>query len=138
MAEPLDNGLSAIEVDADDYATPLASDTPNGDIIPHQSRTYQSEAAFQAQKAAYHSAQDQRSQGVRGDSDNYAKLIQAIPALGTRSSSDFDDIVGGGEKTRLGKKDFQLLGYVVGEMYFEGEYARVVELCARVKGGLCC
>ncbi|KAK3710105.1 hypothetical protein LTR37_010536 [Vermiconidia calcicola] len=46
MAEQ-DNGLFAIEVDADDYAGTAASDTPV------MSRTYQSQEAFNSIKASY-------------------------------------------------------------------------------------
>ena len=114
------NDLFAIEVDTDDYAETAAEDTP---AVP---RTYQSEAAFQAVKAAY-SAKTHTDR-----SSNYDQLITAVPVL--HQGADFapngaDD---GGGKVQLSKKDFQLLGYVVGQWYFHKRYAEVVELCERV------
>ena len=119
MAEQ-DGGLLAIEVDADDYAEPAAADTPS------VSRTYQSEADFQAIKSTYTAKQD-CEQGV-----TYQNLMSVMPAL------DINDrfatqLSNGDAKICLGKKEFQLLGYAVGEMYFDKEYSRIIELCERVR-----
>ncbi|KAK3067804.1 hypothetical protein LTR53_015097 [Teratosphaeriaceae sp. CCFEE 6253] len=121
MAEPLD-GLFAIEVDADDYAETAAADTP---VV---SRTHQSEADFQAQRDAY-SAHD-------SNSSNYELLLRAVPSLQTacnnaslieRADSDPARL------TRLDKKTRQLLGYAVGELYYDGQYDNLMLLCKRVR-----
>ena len=44
--------------------------------------------------------------------------------------------INGYSKVKLSKKDLQLLGYAVGEMYYDKEYMRTIELCDRVKA--CC
>ena len=119
------NDLFAIEVDTDDYAETAAEDTP---AVP---RTYQSEAAFQDVKAAY-SAKNHTS-----SSSNYDILIAAVPVLrrDTELNTDGTDnaaVQDGSGKVKLSKKDFQLLGYVVGQWYFHHRYAEAVELCERV------
>ena len=120
MAEQ-DNCLFAIEVDADDYAETAAGDTPA------VSRTFQSEADFQAVKATYQAKVD--------GGNTYRDLISAVPVL---ELSDVDEANGtggtdlNGPKVKLGKKDFQLLGYAVGEMYYDKQYGRILELCERV------
>lgn len=110
-----DSGLFAIEVDADDYAETAAGDAP---AVP---RTYQSEADFQRIKTTYAAKID----GVPGRS-TYDDLLAAVPVLDRSSSWS-------GERARLGKKDAQLLGYAVGELYFDRRYADVVMLCERVR-----
>lgn len=110
-----DSGLFAIEVDADDYAETAAGDAPT---VP---RTYQSEADFQRIKTAYAAKID----GVPGHS-THDDLLAAVPTLDTSSRCS-------GERARLGKKDAQLLGYAVGELYFDRRYADVVALCERVR-----
>lgn len=137
MAESEDSGLLAIEVDADDYADAAASDTPQ---VP---RTYQSEADFQAIKSAYTAKVD----GVPGN-ETYQDLIAAVSVLGGSNGGDGVDgnVIdpvngsrqdrcdgGGSGKARLGKKDVQLLGYAVGQLYFERQYSGVVALCERVR-----
>lgn len=116
MAEdqPSDSGLFAIEVDADDYAETAAGDAP---AVP---RTYQSEADFQAIKSSYAAKID----GVSGRS-TYDDLLAAVPAL--------NGSTGHGDQVKLTKKDAQLLGYAVGELYFDRRYAEVITLCDRVK-----
>lgn len=120
MAEDLANGLFAIEVDADDYAETAAGDTPS---VP---RTFQSEADFQAQKASYTAKVD--------TGNNYAEFLKAVPAL-SRATNGFVSTGNGDDaKIKLGKKDVQLLGYAVGEMYYDRRYGEVVELCEKVQG----
>jgi len=116
MADDTADGLFAIEVGADDYAETAANDAPK------VSRTFQSEADFQAQKASY-TAQ------IDGDG-NYEKLLKAVPAL--RTSSDGDCAIE--PKVKLGKRDVALVGYTVGELYYDREYSRVIQLCKRLRG----
>ncbi|EMC97517.1 hypothetical protein BAUCODRAFT_147585 [Baudoinia panamericana UAMH 10762] len=119
MAETAD-GLLSIEIDADNYAETAAGDVQS---VP---RTYQSEADFQAQKASYHAKVDH--------GNNYQKLILAVPTLAASSMTNGDGVGHDtAQRTRLSKKDLQLLGYAVGEMYYDREYTGVLELCTRVK-----
>ncbi|RMY85914.1 hypothetical protein D0861_06197 [Hortaea werneckii] len=136
-----DNALFAIEVDVDDYAETAAADNPSSaspSAAPtnHQndsttatmnSRTFQSASAFQAQKAAYRAKIDQG--GLE------AELVKAVPALKPCPSRDPVAVAAGGEKVRLSKKESQLLGYAVGEMYFSRRFGEVVGLCERVLMG---
>ncbi|RMZ29343.1 hypothetical protein D0859_06593 [Hortaea werneckii] len=137
MAEPNDeNALFAIEVDVDDYADTAAVDNPsassttttNQDDATTVSRTFQSASAFQAQKAAYRAKIDD----PWGNGGLEAELIKAVPAL---SRTTTRDPVAGGEKVKLSKKETQLLGYVVGELYFSRQFEGVVDLCERVLVG---
>lgn len=116
-----EDGLLAIEVDADGYAKTAAGDTPS------VSRTYQSEANFHAIKTSYAAKQD-------GD-NTYQDLIAAVPALKSNDTPALNrsEQSNGHAKVRLGKKDLHLLGYAVGEMYFDKEYLRILELCNRVR-----
>lgn len=120
MAES-ENGLLAIEVDADDYAETAAGDAPS------VSRTYQSEADFQAIKATYQAKQD--------GGTTYQDLISAVPVLSLNNVNRLDGHVNGDYNPRfkLSKKDFQLLTYAVGEMYFDKKYETIVGLCGRVR-----
>lgn len=116
MADAADD-LFAIAVDADDDAETTAGDAPC------VSRTYQSEDDFQAQKAGYSAKID--------NGNNYQVLLGAVPHL-----TAVDDGSNGTKcktKARLSKKDVQLLGYAVGEMYYDKEYKKVVELCVKVR-----
>lgn len=116
-----DDGLLAIEVDADNYAETAAGDAPS------VSRTYQSEADFQAIKATYQAKQDGRT--------TYQDLTSAVPVLepNNRDDANGPEFSNGHSKVHLSKKDFQLLGYAVGEMYYDKEYQRILELCERVR-----
>lgn len=107
-----DGGLLAIDVDTDDYTETAAGDTPS------VSRTFQSEHNFQAQKASYSAKID--------IGNHYAALLVAIPALTDPQSHE-------SERVRLSKRDVQLLGYAVGEMYYDGKYGEILELCGRVE-----
>lgn len=118
MAE-IDDDLFAIEVDADDYARTAAADT--GSV----SRTHQSEAAFRAEKASYTAKID----GAPGN--NYQELLEAVPVLAQAGILDGADR--SENKVKLRKKDIQLLGYVVGELYYDHEFATIITLCARVR-----
>ena len=114
MAE-LDNSLFAIEVDTDDYAETAAGDTPS---VP---RTFQSEAEFAAVKASYTARHD--------NGDLHAELIQHVPELGNATV----ETTSNGGARKLDKRDQLLLGYVVGEMYYDRDYAGIAELCGRVR-----
>ncbi|KAI7258840.1 hypothetical protein KC343_g3589 [Hortaea werneckii] len=141
-----DNALFAIEVDVDDYADTAAVDNPsasstttNQDDAVTVSRTFQSASAFQAQKAAYRAKIDW------GNLE--AELVTAVPALCRNpgptmvagDKGEGRDGEGGehgkGEKVKLSKKETQLLGYVVGELYFSRQFEGVVDLCQRVLVG---
>ena len=110
MAES-ENPLFDIGVDADDYAEAAAEDAPAVD------RTYQSEADFLAVKAAYSARQD--------GGDLYSELMRAVPHLAQDTASD-------DPKPKLDKRVQMLLGYAIGELYYDGEFARVVKLCDAV------
>lgn len=118
MAEIEDDGLLGIEVDTDDYAETAAGDTPS---LP---RTFQSEADFQAQKASY---SPKIYQG-----NIYNELIKTVPILAADAKDEFlyDESK---PKLKLSKKEIQLLGYAVGEMYFDRKYREIIELCERVR-----
>lgn len=117
MAELDDYGdLFAIGVGVDNYAETAASDAPN------VSRTFQSEEAFQKIKASYTAKID--------TGNNYQTLLKAVPVLQTSSSGPQDD---GVTKTKLGIKDKNLLGYAVGEMYYDRKFQEVIDLCQRVE-----
>ncbi|KAK1825519.1 hypothetical protein LTR12_000320 [Friedmanniomyces endolithicus] len=122
MAEPA-NELFGIEVDADDYAETAAHDTPP------VSRTFQSEADFQAQKATYSAKID--------IGNNYERLLDAIPLLNpvNEPSPPTETHIQpqAASPIRLGKKDAQLLGYAVGELYYDKRYRDIIQLCERVK-----
>lgn len=121
-AENHENGLLAIEVDADDYAETAASDAPA------VSRTHQSEADFEAIKGTYEAKQD--------GGKTYQDLIATVPAFGyDATNGTHASTASKGEMTRvrLSKKDFQLLGYAVGELYLDKEYGRILQLCWRVR-----
>lgn len=119
MAEDLSNGLFAIDIDPDDCAETAAGDTPS---VP---RTFQSEADFQAQKASYSAKID--------TGNNHAELIKAVPQLANNGVTHSKEMIGGEGKVNLTKKNVQLLGYAVGEMYYDGKYKEIVELCGMVR-----
>jgi hypothetical protein len=113
-----DTGLFAINLDPD--ADPEADEVPN---IP---RTHQTEADFQAQKSSYSPQIDQ--------GDLLTTLYRAVPVLDpddTRTEKSPDDTTI--SPVTLTKKEIQLLGYAVGELYWDGRYEDVVRLCARVE-----
>lgn len=122
MSGPEDSGLLSIEVDAEDYAETAAADTP---AVP---RTYQSEADFRAVQEAYSA----RIDGVPGTSA-LEDLARALPVLASGQaqgdSSQGDRVE---ERAKPTKKEVQLLGYAVGELYFDRRYQEVLELCERV------
>ncbi|KAM0711580.1 hypothetical protein Q7P35_000946 [Cladosporium inversicolor] len=110
MAES-ENPLFDIGVDADGYAEAAAEDAPAVD------RTFQSEADFLAVKNAYSARQD--------GGDLYSELMRAVPQLAPDAAiSD--------PKPKLDKRVQMLLGYAVGELYYDGDFAGVVRLCDRV------
>jgi hypothetical protein len=129
MAEP-ENSLFDIEVDADDYADAAAEDTPVVD------RTHQSEADFLKVKETYQARQD----GSRGAL--YSELLEAVPSLAAAdagASLSKEDVNGGdvngdaANKVKLDKRSQLLLGYVVGELWYDGEFEEVERLCGRLE-----
>jgi hypothetical protein len=117
MAQP-ENSLFDIEVDADDYADAAAEDNPAAAV----DRTHQSEADFLKVKDSYEARQD----GSRGSL--YEELVRAVPALAAGSSSGDAE-----NKVKLDKRSQLLLGYVVGELWYDGEFKEVERLCGRVE-----
>ncbi|KAK0947222.1 hypothetical protein LTR29_001506 [Friedmanniomyces endolithicus] len=122
MAEPAKE-FFVIEMDADDYAETAAHDAPP------VSRTFQSETDFQAQKAIYSAKID--------IGNNYERLLKAVPLLRpvdeAPSPPERDIRPQGASPVRLGKKDLQLLGYAVGELYYDKRYRDIILLCERVR-----
>ncbi|KAF2771311.1 hypothetical protein EJ03DRAFT_381508 [Teratosphaeria nubilosa] len=110
-----DTDLFAISVDADDYAPTATTSTSNP--TPTDPRTYQSEPAYLAQKTSY--------TAKLSTGNHYAELLTAVPALQLSKGTP-------AEKVKLSKKNLQLLEYAVGEMYYDGEFGGVVEVCGRV------
>jgi hypothetical protein len=107
-----ENSLFAIDVDADDYAEAAAEDTPAVD------RTFQSKADFLAVKETYSARQD--------GGNFYSELIKTVPCL----SPDHDGPEGNLQK--LDKRTQLLLSYAVGELYYDREFEKIVELCDAV------
>jgi hypothetical protein len=138
-----ENEKPDVSVDADDYAETAAGDIPSD----ANSRTYQSEEAFQREKAGYVAKMD--------DGNMLAALIQAQPCLGVDELSSHimengessrngghkaaihparnleNDMNGDGRSTKvkLSKRDIQLLGYTAGELYFLKEFSKLKSLC---------
>ncbi|KAF2719534.1 hypothetical protein K431DRAFT_202127, partial [Polychaeton citri CBS 116435] len=121
--------LFAIEVDADGYAETVA-----GDVAAQVSRTHQSEADFNAQKASY---------SARFDNGNLIEqLYEALPLLKKSTSSEyantrsiqpgFDGSSCQQQSRRLDKREAQLVGYAMGELYYDRRYATIVDLCERL------
>lgn len=110
MAES-ENPLFDIGVDADDYAEAAAEDAPAVD------RTFQSEADFLVVKAAYSARQD--------GGDLYSELVRAVPHLAQEAAI-------ADSKPKLDKRVQMLLGYAIGELYYDGDFTGVVRLCDRV------
>jgi hypothetical protein len=110
MAES-ENPLFDIGVDADDYAEAAAEDAPAVD------RTFQSEADFLAVKGAYSARQD--------GGDLYSELVRAVPHLAQEAAI-------ADSKPKLDKRMQMLLGYAIGELYYDGDFTGVVRLCDRV------
>ena len=118
MTDP-ENPLLSITLDPDNYAS--ASSTASYDTPPVP-RTFQTPAAFTNIKTSYTAKQD--------NGNLYAGLLRAVPELqdsaaAVPSTTD--------KRRKLEKREQLLLGYVVGELYYDGEFERVVELCRRVR-----
>nr|POE94362.1 meiotic recombination protein rec14 [Quercus suber] len=116
-----DGGLLAIEVDTDDYADSAAHDTST------VSRTYQSEDAFQAEKRSY------TARMYGGPGSNYQELMEAVPALSQALGTGDPDLTVLARKANLSKKNVHLLGYVVGELYYDRDFRRIIRLCEAVR-----
>lgn len=144
MVDP-DNELELLAIDididisADDYASTATGDLP----VDAESRTFQSEEDFLAQKAIYRAKID----GGKA----VEELGVAVPVLDLRFTNvgdggfvngDGGAVNGGGggggggheggEKVVLTKKQIQLLGYAVAELYFHEDLEGVRTLCERV------
>ncbi|KAK4958413.1 hypothetical protein LTR10_004841 [Elasticomyces elasticus] len=116
--DDLSNELLSIEVGSDDYADAAAQDAPA------VSRTYQSEEAFR--KIAY--------TAINESGNNYERLLKAIPALDTQLEDSSTTNGDGAHVThRISKRDGQLLGYAVGELYYDKRFQDIIQLCERVK-----
>lgn len=107
-----DTGLLAIDVNVDDYAETAAGDTPS------VSRTFQSEEDFLAQRNSYSARVDNGNQ--------YAEFLKAVPVFA-------DSLAVSGERIKLTKKEYQLLGYAAGELYFDHKFAKLLDLCDMVE-----
>ncbi|KAM0715520.1 hypothetical protein Q7P37_009018 [Cladosporium fusiforme] len=107
MAET-ENSLFAIDVDDSDNSA-------DEDAIIVD-RTHQSEADFASVKSSYIARQD--------GGNLYAELVESVPCL---KDGDFT-----GEAVKLDKRQQLLLGYVVGELWYDGEIERAREVCERV------
>lgn len=120
MSDEEDISLLAIDLGPDNYASTAATDTPT-----HNPRTHQTEAAFAQIKSSYIAKQD------TSQAELYADLIRTAPALDPAREE-----VGlqGEGRVKLNKREQQLLGYVVGELYWDREFERIVDLCDRVFG----
>lgn len=118
MAELDDYGdLFAIDVGVDNYAETAAADAPR------VSRTFQSEEQFEKIKASYTAKID--------TGNNYQALLKVIPVLDEQHTGHHRH--GTVAKAKLGNKDKYLLGYAVGEMYYDRKFSEVVDLCRRVE-----
>lgn len=111
MAEAeAENSLFAIDVDD-------SENSADEDAIIVD-RTHQSEADFAAVKASYAARQD--------GGNLYAELVQSVPCLADEGED------GEADPVKLDKRQQLLLGYVVGELWYDGEIGRVREVCERV------
>lgn len=115
-----------------------------------QSRTFQSEENFQLQRKNYsakmyghHHHHPSRRLGLYEE-------FQLQVFRGFDANIDSEDVekyadgkeekegdVEGKEKIQLSKSQIQFLGQVVGEMYFEEEFEKLVEFCRRVRRRCC-
>ncbi|KAF2209067.1 hypothetical protein CERZMDRAFT_100817 [Cercospora zeae-maydis SCOH1-5] len=103
-----------------------AAESAAGDRSSTVNRTFQSEEEFQKQKASY-SAKIYSGKGLLGE------LVERVPQLGKGNGEENSEKGKEKGKIRLGKKEVQFLGYVVGEMYYDREYEGILELCGRVR-----
>lgn len=112
----------------------------------NQSRTFQSEENFQLQRKNYsakiygHHHHASRRLGLYEEFQ-----LQVFPGFdaGSKSVEKYEDGEGDGkegdveEKIQLSKSQIQFLGQVIGEMYFEEEFEKLVEFCGRVRRRCC-
>lgn len=110
MAET-ENSLFAIDVDD-------SENSADEDAIVVD-RTHQSEADFTAVKSSYVARQD--------GGNLYAELVQSVPCL---AEDEFPRAEEG--PVKLDKRQQLLLGYVVGELWYDGEFERVKVVCERL------
>lgn len=116
MAEAeAENSLFAIDVDD-------SENSADEDAIVVD-RTHQSEADFAAVKASYSARQD--------GGNLYAELVESVPCLADEGES------GEAAPVKLDKRQQLLLGYVVGELWYDGEVGRVRDVCERVLERCC-
>lgn len=119
-----------------------------------QSRTFQSEENFQLQRKNYsakiyghhHHHHPSRRCGLYQEF-----LLQVFHGfdVGSKSVEKYADGKEekeeegqhggeGKEKIQLSKSQIQFLGQVIGELYFEEEFEKLVEFCGRVRRRCCC
>lgn len=110
-----DFGDLSLDVDADHYAETAAGD------IPAVSRTYQSREQFEVIKASYRAKHD--------DGNSYTDFIQQVPVF---RSHDPQALI------KLDKKQYMLLGYAAGELYYHKRYTELIVLCQAVRTRCSC
>lgn len=101
--------IFSIAVDADDYAETAAGDVPAVD------RTYQSAEDFAKVKASYVAKHD--------DGGHREELYKQIPALQSGEPAQY----------RLDKRQQALVGYAVGELYYDHQYAEALILLDQIE-----
>lgn len=115
-----------------------------------QSRTFQSEENFQLQRKHYsakiygHHHHHHHPSRRLGLYEEFQLQVFGIDA-GSKSVETYGNGDGQQEgdveekdKIQLSKSQIQFLGQVIGEMYFEEEFEKLVEFCGRVRRRCCC
>lgn len=114
-----------------------------------QSRTFQSEENFQLQRkhysakmyGHYHHHHASRRLGLYEEFQSqvfpgFDAGSKDVEKYGEGDGKEGD--VEGKDKIELSKSQIQFLGQVIGEMYFEEEFEKLVEFCRRVRRRCCC
>lgn len=101
--------IFTIAIDADDYAEAAAGDVPSVD------RTYQSEEDFARVKASY--------VAKHYDGNLQEELLKQVPAIRTGETGSI----------QLDKRQQQLVGYAMGELYYDREYAAILKLLDHIE-----
>lgn len=116
----------------------------------NQSRTFQSEENFQLQRKNYsakmyghhHHHHPSRRCGLYEEFqlqvfpgfDAGSKDVEKYAEEKEENEGDVEEK----EKIQLSKSQIQFLGQVIGELYFEEEFEKLVEFCGRVRRRCCC
>ncbi|KAJ9619632.1 hypothetical protein H2203_008413 [Taxawa tesnikishii (nom. ined.)] len=106
-----DNVLLSIDVSSDDYATAAVEDAPAA--VP---RGHQTDEDFEATKAAYRARLE--------NGDIHKELESSLPKPDEP-----------GAKPKLDKKQIQLVGQAIGELYYTKRYERMVEVLRWLEEG---